>query len=181
MREVKEFFGEENSLNKGYSEDKLYRDEKLENKIYHQKLYQNMPPIDIIAAYEDLYPGTLAKLINAVEKEQSHAHLQDRLHIQTNMRSQMIGRIFGLSTIIIIGWVVLSLAKEKMIVSGLIFALMAFATIFGVSFILGKNSRSNYNRYDKNTLGSKAEYQQNEQKPFKGYKNSRRKYNKAKN
>ena len=175
MREVKEFFSEENSLNKGYFQDKSSTDEKLDNKIYHQKIYQNMPPIDIMAAYEDLHPGTLAKLLEAMKNEQNHAHMQDKCHIKMNMTAQMIGRIFGLFSIAIIGWVVLSLAKNGMMIGGLIFALIAFGSIFATSCTLSRNCKSSFpQKFEKKAIAAIDSEKPNEQKPYKPYKNRRR-------
>lgn len=176
MREVKEFFNEENSLNKGYFQDKLSTDENLDNKIYHQKLYQNMPPIDIMAAYEDLHPGTLAKLLETMKNEQNHSHMQDLLHIKMNIRAQMIGRIFGLFSIAIIGWVALSLAKDGMMVGGLIFTFISFGAIFATSCALNKNYKSTLpQKYDRKAVIGIDGAKPIDQKPFnKNYKNRRR-------
>lgn len=175
MREVKEFFSEENSLNKGYFQDKLSTDENLDNKIYHQKLYQNMPPIDVMAAYEDLHPGTLTKLLEAVEKEQNHSHIHDLMHIKMNMKAQMLGRIFGLFSIAIIGWVVLSLAKDGMMIGGLVFAMVAFGSIFATSYILNKGSKnSSPQKFERKAVAA-MDSEPTEQKPFnKNYKHRRR-------
>lgn len=151
MREVKSFFIQDNSLNKGYT--KLNDDENT----YNKKLHQNMPPVDVISAYEKLYPGTLAKLLEALDKEQNHIHSRDNVVNKMQTKAFALGRLFGLLSILIIGYVVLSLASNGMLVGGLIFALIAFLGIFGVSFISAKRPFRR-NSYDGNGFRRKHKH-----------------------
>jgi uncharacterized membrane protein len=139
MREVKSFFIEDNSLNKGYTHNS--RLQEVQSSAYYQKLQQNLPPVDVVAAYEELYPGTLEKLLVAVEKEQKHTHARDLIHNKFNIKAAFMGRMFGFFSILTISYVTLSLARSDMLMGGLIFAAVAFAGIFGVSLISARANK----------------------------------------
>lgn len=184
MREVKSFFIEDNSLNKGYTNDKL--SQESQSSAYYKKLQQNLPPVDVIAAYEELHPGTLAKLLEVVEKEQKHSHDRDRVHNIMHGKATFMGRMFGFFSVLAISYVTLSLAKDGMLMGGLIFAAMAFAGIFGISFFMSRNrSYKPYNKhrfnksYNRNnrmpspTEGEEKNFHRNNRRPNRNNRRSR--------
>lgn len=75
MRENKNFFANNNRLNKGYLEVKDHRES--DNSFYRKKFDHVLPPIELIEQYEEIYPGTLAKLMIMAEKEQKHRQQMD--------------------------------------------------------------------------------------------------------
>ncbi|MES2215219.1 MAG: DUF2335 domain-containing protein [Pseudomonadota bacterium] len=154
MKEVKSFFTEDNRLNKGYTEDTT----SLRDGFYRKKMSETLPPPDVLAAYEEMHPGTFEKLLFALEKEQKHRHALDQTNIQVQLRAHKMGRLFGFFTICMIGYIVLELSKQGMLVGGLVFAAIAFAGIFSISLITGyKNSaRPHYDKRHNNR--EKREY-----------------------
>lgn len=172
MREVKSFFIEDNSLNKGYTHNN--RLQEVQSSAYYQKLQQNLPPVDVIAAYEELYPGTLEKVLAAVEKEQKHSHDCDLIHNKFNIKAAFMGRMFGFFSILTISYVTLSLARSDMLIGGLIFAFVAFAGIFGVSLI---SARANKPKSFKMNPTSEEMRSENGKKPFEHRRYPRRNNN----
>lgn len=151
MREVKSFFIEDNSLNKGYTTDRSLKGNKT--SAYYKKLQQNLPPVDVITAYEELHPGTLAKLLEVVEKEQKHSQDREHIHHKMHKKATFVGRMFSFFSVLVIGYVTLSLAQSGMLIGGLVFAAMAFIGIFGMSFFMSKSrvgkpySKYRFNRH----------------------------------
>lgn len=134
MKEVKSFFVEDNTLNRGYS---------VESEAAHKwsprkKVNDILPPPDVLAVYEDMYPGTLEKILSALDKEQQHQHRMNELSMKMRLKAEKIGRVFGVFSIVIISYAVVELAKAGMLVGGLIFALIAFACIYSISYVRNK-------------------------------------------
>ncbi len=179
MREVKSFFNKDNNLNKGYLNNSAIKSDESDDKNYYKKLLQNMPPIDVMAAYEELNPGTISKLLDAMGKEQSHSHALDNAYNKMNIKAQFLGRICGIFSIIIIAYVVLSLSREGMMLGGLIFALISFTGIFGISYMSFQNSNSHLSKELLAKKDDKLETaNKNHKKIFKPYKNRQRRSNK---
>lgn len=130
-REVKSFFIEDNSLNKGYERDgKL--DESTHN-VYHKKLHKNMPPVDVIAAYEALYPGTIDKLLEEKLKERSSEILSNNITGAIAIKARAVTGLFNLLSVSIICYAFLSLVHRGMWIQGEIFAAVAFVGLFMIS------------------------------------------------
>lgn len=131
MREIKTFFVEDNRLNKGYSEDNI---KSFDKKNYlREKLQNDLPPQDIMAAYEELHPGTFKKMLELFEKEQKHRHSIDELNLRIQQKAYTLGRFFGFFIICAIGYVVIQLVAINEIIAAGIYASLAFSCIFGVS------------------------------------------------
>jgi uncharacterized membrane protein len=92
MKESKSFFASNNRLNKGYLKVSNNPREK-DNSFYRKKFEHVMPPIDLMEEYENLHPGTLAKLMVMAEKEQTHRHQMDIKSIEVYESITKKGRI----------------------------------------------------------------------------------------
>lgn len=146
MKENKKFF-ENNRLNKGYAKTSSYRQSDV--SIMHKKCGHVLPPIDVMAEYEDLNPGTIDKLLDMAQKEQNHRHSLDLLEIEKYNRASKIGRIFSLILVGIISFttlllVVISSDKIAITFSALAFSSIALASYF-YSRIANKNIFNNGN------------------------------------
>lgn len=140
MREVKTFFSQGNSLNKGHATENEATHHEDENSIARRKMAQNLPAIDLMIAYEEAHPGTFEKLLKMTEKEQAHRHNAELINIQMHSRASAMGRLFGFFTVCAIGYATVHLALFQIgmndtMVGALIFAAIAFMGIFGVSFM----------------------------------------------
>jgi uncharacterized membrane protein len=130
-KEVKQFFYNNNYLNKGAT--------KLEDNLYVQKVREEfntlMPAPEILQAYEEVMPGTISKLINLIEQEQKHKHIVEEIKISMRTKAEFMGRLFSAFTILTIGYVTINLSHQSLN-HAIIFAAVAFTSIFGISIVL---------------------------------------------
>lgn len=132
MKETKKFF-DTNRLNKGYSKTLANKQNDVEassNRYRHV-----LPPIDIMAEYEEMSPGTTNKIFDMAQKEQNHRHSMDLLNIEKHARATKMGRACSLALVTIISIAVLVLAFGEHYMIASIFSVAAFAGIGTVSFI----------------------------------------------
>ncbi|XVN40275.1 MAG: DUF2335 domain-containing protein [Rickettsia endosymbiont of Argas persicus] len=105
MKETKSFFNKNNRLNKGYA--KTFSVNESDNNFYRKKFEHILPPIDVITEYENIYPGTLEKLINMAQKEQAHKHDIDHKNLKRQESVAKLTRIclliFSISCLAILG------------------------------------------------------------------------------
>ena len=87
-----------------------------------------LPPIDLMEHYEEMYPGTLSKLIAMAEKEQAHKHKMNIKSIEVYEEVTKKGRI---SAIIFIMMVCLSVIILSLLGHVII------ASVFSSSVFLG--------------------------------------------
>ncbi|WP_410520934.1 DUF2335 domain-containing protein [Candidatus Tisiphia endosymbiont of Dioctria rufipes] len=126
MKESKSFFASNNRLNKGYSKINNNPREK-DNSFYRKKFEHVMPPIDLMEEYENLHPGTLAKLIAMAEKEQTHRQQMDIKSIEVYENITKKGRVSAVIFMIMVCITTLILAM---------FGHFMIASIFTVSVFL---------------------------------------------
>lgn len=93
MKEIKTFFASDNRLNKGYA--RTTNHPQSDTSLYRKKFEQILPPIDLISQYEDINPGTLAKLTAMTEKEQAHKHELEKKLIDEQAKAIKLGQLFG--------------------------------------------------------------------------------------
>jgi len=136
MKETKKFF-ENNRLNKGYS--RINNFNQSDSSFIRKQTIQ-LPPIDLIEEYEEIYPGTLERLMEIAKKEQEHRHTADLLAISEYNKAIRFGKIMSmvLITILAITTFVLAIAADPIVAAT--FSLSAFAAIAFVSFIYTKDS-----------------------------------------
>ncbi len=139
MKEIKTFFTKDNRLNKGYSKTSNIRE--LDSSFYRKKFEHILPPIDLISEYENINPGTLAKLIDMAEQDQHHKHAIDLVNLENYNRAQKMGRIFALVFIGLICLTTIILTMLGKIFVALIFSCSAFLAIGVTSFISANNIR----------------------------------------
>lgn len=100
MKEVKTFFASDNRLNKGYA--RTANHQQSDTSLYRKKFEHILPPIDLISHYEDINPGTLAKLIAMAEKEQVNKHELEKKLIEEQAKAVKLGQIFGIMSLLIV-------------------------------------------------------------------------------
>ncbi len=98
MTEVKKFFVTNNRLNKGHA-GSSQMDQRGKN-FYVKKFEHLLPPVEMMAEYEYIYPGTLKKLIEMSENEQRHIHQLNvknaEISKQVAYNEQIFSRIYSL-------------------------------------------------------------------------------------
>lgn len=134
MKETRKFF-ENNRLNKGYGKMPNYRQNDV--SIMRKKYGHVLPPVDIMAEYEELNPGTVEKLMDMAQKEQNHRHSMDLLEIEKYNRASKLGRMFSLILIAIISITTLVLATFSDIIA-IIFPVISFASIAVAAYFYSK-------------------------------------------
>lgn len=127
MKEIKTFFTKDNRLNKGYPKTPNIREQ--DSSYYRKKFEHILPPIDLISQYEDINPGTLARLIDMAEREQHHKHAIDLVNLENFNRAQKMGRICALIFVSLICLTTIFLAISGKILIALIFSSSAFLAI----------------------------------------------------
>lgn len=129
MKEAKSFFTKGNRLNKGYDPERVKRVTS-----FHHRFTKNLPPVDVISAYEDMHEGSTGKFLDLVEKEQLHKHKMEAMTIETYKCGRRMGQICGLLSVGVVGYVELSIIKQSLN-KGIIFAVCALGVIALISVL----------------------------------------------
>jgi uncharacterized membrane protein len=137
MKERKKFF-DNNRLNKGHK--KLSNLSQSDANVVRKKYQHVLPPIDMLEHYEELNPGTLDKLLDMAEREQSHRHSIDLIAMEKHNRANTLGRVFSLVFVAFISITALMLVIAGSIFIAVLFVFSAFACITIVSYFYSKNS-----------------------------------------
>ena len=142
-KEIKQFFYQNNTLNKGFANNNQHSKSR-------QEFEDLLPAPEVLAAYEEIMPGTMAKLLDLTLQEQNHQHALEQSKALMRARFEMIGKLFFVLTILIIGYVTINLAQSSL-THAVIFSSIAFLSVFGISLIsyfknsYSKSSFRNYN------------------------------------
>lgn len=145
MKERKTFFDKNNRLNRGYTEIKnpnLSNNNLSNNGIYNKKFQHLLPPLEVISAYEDIYPGTLSKIIAMAEREQMHRHKFELAQIEANGSIITRGQKLSLLTMLIICLTIVMLTFVGSIQIAAIFGFGAFLVV-GTSTIMAYRRSQN--------------------------------------
>lgn len=126
MKEVKRFF-EHNRLNKGYSRSNNHI--QTDQALFRKKYEHILPPIDILAEYEELTPGITEKLLDMAKREQNHRHSLELVVIERQNRSLKNSRLFFLIFVFLICFTAPILALFADITTVNIFLISAFASL----------------------------------------------------
>lgn len=130
MKYTKKYFNT-TRLNKGYS----HKDERREDDIsIIKKKYQHiLPPIDVVTEYENLYPGTLEKIIKMAQKDQENQRELAEKEIDRKYKNGLILRILSLIGIIfVVVCIFPALLFMPMIVGGFAGVNNTLITMFGI-------------------------------------------------
>ena len=147
MKETKKFF-DANGLNKGYGKELFNKPANL--AVSSSSQYKHvMPPLDVMAAYEEISPGTIKKIIEMAQKEQNYRHSLELLNVKKYDRAVKFGKICGVALIGIIAITALLLSFGGYYVTSSVFSLSAFGTIGVISF-LQSNKESKSKVFHKN-------------------------------
>lgn len=140
MKDNKKFFYN-NRLNKGYS--KIHNNNQTDLNIARQKYQSMLPPIDMMEEYEELYPGTLDKLLDMAQKEQHHRHSLNLLEIKNHTKATAFGRICALIFISIIVISSISLALLGFMLLAALLITVSFISITIVSYYHSNQQQKN--------------------------------------
>lgn len=142
MKETKNFFTKNNRLNKGYSKPLNSREQ--DNNFYRKKFEHILPPIDVMSEYENIHPGTLEKLINMAQKEQTHRHALELKNLEVQEKaikvSNICALVFGM---FLLSSIIFLILLEKFIIAGI---MILFIIGFGVICLKKINKKNEYSK-----------------------------------
>lgn len=124
MKESKKFF-EDNRLNRGAAQGSKNKSDN-DNGLY-AKYKHVLPPLDVLEQYEELHPGTVARLLDMAKKEQEHRHAMELRAFKKHHKAVKLGRL----VLVALGTVVI--ASSLSVISGY----GAIATIILAAALLG--------------------------------------------
>jgi uncharacterized membrane protein len=131
MKESKNFFTNNNRLNKGYSKVSSIRES--DGSFYRKKFEHVLPPVELMAEYENIYPGTLERIMNMAQKEQAHRHEIDlrnlKAHENTAKVSKICALIFG---IFLLALIILLISIREYIALGTLILLSIVFIVFNL-------------------------------------------------
>ncbi len=170
-KEKKQYYAKD-TLNRGYahksqSDTQEHHDATLEMDHRYNPLKNFLPPVEVMSQYEKEFPGSFAKIIDLVQKEQDTMHQISKLSIEANYRAMRMGKVFGFLVICIMCGTAVRLAQYNLNTS-IIFTIFAFGSVFGVSFFSYLNTNQKRNAYKGNRHGfhnkNKSEFYKNKKR-----------------
>jgi uncharacterized membrane protein len=137
MREKKSFFTENNQLNKGYRSEN-----KLATKATFKVGAADLPEASVLAAYEEMQPGTISKMIEMTAKEQEHRHNIELLHLKMQKIGVRMGRLFAIFAVMAICYTAYAMSAHNMQKEAVIFACIGFVAM-AISACAGRCKSNN--------------------------------------
>lgn len=132
MKETKKFF-DTNRLNKGYNKSLVYK--QSDTGANNGNQYKHvLPPLSIMAEYEEMHPGTIKKVLDLAQKEQEHRHAMELLALTNHEKAVKIGRQSAIILVGIIAFAAVIMAFDGHYMIASIFSLAGFGLI-GVASI----------------------------------------------
>ena len=126
-KETKEFFAQDNRLNKGYSNASV----KESDKSFFRKRFEHLfPPSDVLQVFEDLNEGSVDRIISMAEQEQVHRKALEETKtviFERVARISLLAEVFIMS---IICFTVISLVKAGSVFVAIFFIACVFLTKF---------------------------------------------------
>jgi uncharacterized membrane protein len=127
MKESKSFYANNNRLNKGYL--KIGNPRESDNSFYRKKFDHVLPPIELMEQYEEIHPGTLAKLMIMAEKEQKHRQQMDIKAIEEQEHMTQKSRISSIIFMALICMTILLLTVLGHFIMAVIFVVSVCCAI----------------------------------------------------
>ncbi len=151
-----------------YGNDRLNRGHKVETEIknYAEKTAEEnislkyeylLPPIEVLSGYEEIFPGTLERILNMAKKEQELKYELEKCSLLVAEKVKKLGIIFAFLIICVICTSAACIAYTDL-KTALIFSLIAFSAVFGVSLLSKFSSGRNFRYNNRN----KTYYQNNQ-------------------
>ncbi len=173
-RHVKKYY-DNDRLNRGYKEDSVTSSyvEKTPEENIAQKYEYLLPPVEVISEYEEIFPGTLDKILNMAKKEQELKYELEKCSIIAAEKAKKLGAIFAFFITSVICASTVKIASSDLY-SALIFSLVAFSAVFGVALLskfgFARNYRNNYSNRNRpnyqNNSDGKPRYNSNRNNTF---------------
>lgn len=86
----------------GANKDQKVNNPSLGNIKPARVVYADLPPPEVLEAYEKIMPGTTKKLLQMAEAEQKHRHIWEDAYLVRQTKSYRIGQLFGFIAALVI-------------------------------------------------------------------------------
>lgn len=187
-QEVKNFYSNDR-LNKGYP--KLEEAEIVSKQSdiappssHPGKRFESfLPPIEVITEYEEFSPGILNKIVKMAQLEQEQRFAMEKITIMANDKARRLSAICGLMAVAVISASAVKMAEID-IKTSLLFAMIAFGSIFGISllsFIKSSKYRNDRMRNNMQYNNNKSAELKNDSNPQNRNNNFRPNHNRPQN
>jgi uncharacterized membrane protein len=133
-KETKKFFSYNNSLNKGFYQP-------TQEGSANEELLAIFPKAEVMAAYEEIMPGTMEKLIAMMQIEQQQKYALENAKLMIKQKADLTGKVFAIFTVIILGWTTVSLARYNLNYS-LFFGLSVMLTQLAIVLLLKRRKNN---------------------------------------
>lgn len=134
MKSATSYFSRENNtLNKGYDSVK---DFEKKDKLEGTYKFPFVGDINVISAYEEIYPGSLKLILELAKTEQVNQYKLEKEKVATKVKTSLLGNIFGFLTCCAICATTVKILLMQMQTMAIIFAVTSFTCIFGVSILM---------------------------------------------
>ncbi len=150
-KEVKNFYSNDR-LNKGYPKDSEVDIQKkqVETPLPGRKFESFLPPIEVISEYEAISPGILNKIVKMAQLEQEQRFAMEKATSIANEKARKLSAILGVMAVAVISAASVKLAEID-IKTALLFAGIAFGSVFGISLLsYCKGSKYRNDRHNRN-------------------------------
>lgn len=134
MKSVTSYFAlQNNTLNKGYD---TVKDFEKKDKLEGTYKFPFVGDINVISAYEEIYPGSLKLILELAKTEQVNQYKLEKEKIAKKVKISLWGNIFGFLTCCAICATTVKILLMHLQIIAVIFAVTSFTCIFGISILM---------------------------------------------
>jgi uncharacterized membrane protein len=134
MKNTTPYFSENNNtLNKGYDSSRRF---EKRNDLEDSNKLSFLPDVKVMSAYEEIYPGSLKSILEIAKTEQINQYKIEKDKIAKQVKISLFGNMFGFLGCCIICATTIKILSMHMKEVAIIFAITAFACMFGMSTIM---------------------------------------------
>jgi uncharacterized membrane protein len=140
-----------NNRNKRFNNDRNQRDYGFRSE---PRAHNILPSPGILESYEEIAPGSVNKILEMAKLEQEHRHIWENKYLKSMAYTTRVGQLLGfaLAIILIYSSMALSLEKNDLLASVIVFSGFAFLMIAALA---SANSRKHINRPKRQFDGGK--------------------------
>ncbi|QEK39752.1 hypothetical protein [Candidatus Sneabacter namystus] len=124
------FYKKNNSLNKGFTKTKQDK-----RRGYNTNIGKILPPVEVVAAYEEMSPGSFAKILEMTYLEQQVKNSLSKQTAKNTYKARISGQICGCISCIAACFTTVKLAKMGAIIYSVCFFSACITTVLIVSIV----------------------------------------------
>ncbi|KAJ6644983.1 NAD kinase [Pseudolycoriella hygida] len=128
---------------------------ETDHSFYRKKFEHVLPPLDLLEEYENLYPGTIARLMAMSEKEQVHRHNMEIKNMQSYETLVKKGRVSTIIFVITLAIITAFLSQFDYLIAR-IFAASTILTLVASIFLgVMQEKKASKKKYEKEESSEK--------------------------